>query len=95
MGFWLEDIVDDIGGLWPLEQYAIVAHHVGQFNCIYLTGRPLPEGLWVSRGWIRQHVSRHETLCAELERLQHKPEALQWFLALAIAPSYGTMRRDD
>jgi hypothetical protein len=80
VGFWLEDLTDDIGPLWPLERYGLAARHLGQFNGSYLTGKAMPTGPWVSRDWIRHHVSPNEALFAELERSQHEPEARRWFL---------------
>jgi hypothetical protein len=54
---WLEDVTDEIGSRWPLEQYAIVARHLGQFNGAYLVDRPLPSWPWLSSGWLRGYIA--------------------------------------
>ncbi len=51
---WMEDIHDDIGPVWPLEHYRIVARHMGQFNGDYLTHRALPSEAWLSSSWFRK-----------------------------------------
>jgi hypothetical protein len=55
---WLEDVRDEIGPQWPLEQYRIVARHAGQFNGAFLVDRPLPGWSWLSVGWLRQYVEQ-------------------------------------
>jgi hypothetical protein len=44
---WLEDVVDEYGGEWPLEQYRRPARHLGEFNGVFLAGRDLPAAPWV------------------------------------------------
>lgn len=39
---WLEDVTDDISSPWPLEQYGVIARHLGQFNGSYLVGEAFP-----------------------------------------------------
>ena len=56
MWLWLEDIKEDVGNPWPVEQYAIAARHLGQFNGAYLTGQSIPSEPWVTRNWLRQYV---------------------------------------
>jgi hypothetical protein len=41
---WLEDIVDSDKGDWPLERYALAAHHLGQLN-----GMAIPAYAWLAR----------------------------------------------
>jgi hypothetical protein len=53
---WLEDVADEIGSPWPLEQYGLVARHLGQFNGAYLVDRPVPSWPWLSSGWLRQVI---------------------------------------
>jgi hypothetical protein len=53
---WMEDVKDEIGDPWPLEQYGIVARCLGRFNGAYLMGRPLPDGPWVTRHWLRAYL---------------------------------------
>jgi hypothetical protein len=44
---WLEDVDDEHGGEWPLDQYRRTAHHLGQFNGTFLTGADLPSEPWI------------------------------------------------
>jgi hypothetical protein len=53
---WLEDVRDEIGPHWPLEHYAVVARHAGQFNGAYLVDRALPSWSWLSSGWLRHNT---------------------------------------
>ena len=53
---WLEDVEDQVGSHWPLEQYGLVARHLGQFNGAYLVDRPLPSWPWLSSRWLRQVI---------------------------------------
>jgi Phosphotransferase enzyme family len=69
---WLEDIADAIGAKWPLEQYNLVARHLGQFNGAYLHGE-LPSDPWLSRGWLRALVYRAEPNMAQLSRSRDHP----------------------
>jgi hypothetical protein len=55
---WLEDVGEEIGWQWPLEQYGVAARHAGQFNGAYLVDRPLPSWSWLSSGWLRQYVAQ-------------------------------------
>jgi hypothetical protein len=52
---WLEDVVDSVGGEWPLAQYRRAARHLGQFNGAYLAGRPLPAFPWLMPSWAEHH----------------------------------------
>ena len=53
---WLEDIKDDIGTPWPVEQYAVIARHLGQFNGAYLVGQAFPREPWIIKNWLRKYV---------------------------------------
>jgi len=55
---WLEDVEDEIGSRWPLENYGIAARHAGQFNGAYLVKRSLPSWPWLSSDWLRGHIAR-------------------------------------
>ena len=54
---WLEEVQDELGPLWPLDHYGVVARHFGRFNGAYLVGRPMSTQPWLSVGWLRQYVS--------------------------------------
>jgi len=53
---WMEDVKDDIGPQWPIEQYARVAYHLGQFNGAYLNQQVLPSEAWVTRDWLHKYT---------------------------------------
>jgi hypothetical protein len=53
---WMEDVKDEIGKPWLLDQYGIVARCLGRFNGAYLTGQPFPTGPWVTHNWLRKYV---------------------------------------
>jgi len=53
---WLEEVIDELGQ-WPLQRYGLAAHHLGQFNGAYLTGKQIPTQPWVSQGWLRGWVA--------------------------------------
>jgi hypothetical protein len=54
---WLEDVEEEIGTHWPLEQYGVVARHTGQFNGAYLVEGAMPSWPWLSEGWLRGYVA--------------------------------------
>lgn len=58
IGLWFEDIVDAIGSRWPLDQYAVVAHHLGQFNAVYINSTVLTSWPWLGQGWLRRLVEQ-------------------------------------
>jgi len=51
---WLEDITDSLGGAWSLERYALAARHLGRFNGLYSTSRPVPDYPWLGMNLIQQ-----------------------------------------
>jgi len=52
---WLEEVEDRFGA-WPIEQYGVVARHLGELNGTYLAGRPLPAAPWLSERWMRNYI---------------------------------------
>ena len=66
---WLEAVIDANPGPWPLDRYAVAAHHLGRFNGAYLAGAALPDQPWPSRGWLRNFVEPSGPTVADLERL--------------------------
>jgi hypothetical protein len=54
---WLEEVADEIGPQWPLEQYGVAARHLGRLNGAYLVDRPLPDWQWLSSDWLRSYVA--------------------------------------
>lgn len=53
---WMEDIREDIQSPWSIEQYALAARQLGQFNGAYLAGQPCPSESWITRNWLRQYT---------------------------------------
>jgi hypothetical protein len=53
---WMEDVKDDIGSNWTIEQYAKVAYHLGQFNGAYINQYALPSDTWVTHDWLHKYV---------------------------------------
>lgn len=66
---WLEDVVDQFGGAWPLAQYGRAARALGQFNGAYLAGRPLPDYPWLMPSWAEHH-SALQTIPAALPQIE-------------------------
>ena len=50
---WLEEVHETERRPWPLARYGVAARHLGQFNGVYLAGRPLHTQPWLNRGFLR------------------------------------------
>ncbi|NIP97561.1 MAG: hypothetical protein GWO24_30675, partial [Akkermansiaceae bacterium] len=70
---WLEDVRDDIEGAWPLERFALAARHLGRFNGAYLTGHPIPNAAWLTRGRVRNWMKIAEPLLRDLPAIAKRP----------------------
>lgn len=55
---WMEDIREEIGPRWPLEQYGQVARHFGRLGGLYLAPRPLPTWPWLIKDDLLRRVQR-------------------------------------
>ncbi len=55
---WLEEVQDEVGAKWPLEQYREAARLLGQMNGAYLAGTPLPEKPWLPKDWVFQYTEK-------------------------------------
>ena len=66
---WLEAVTDKYPGPWPVDRYARAARELGRFQGAYLTGTPVPDQPWLSRGWLRNFVEPSGPDVAALERL--------------------------
>lgn len=75
---WLEEVAEDIGQQWPLEHYAVVARHLGEFNGAYLVDRPLPNFSWLSSDWLRHYVEQSAPAMESLREVQASPWARRW-----------------
>lgn len=56
---WLEEVHETFRH-WTLEQFGLVARHLGQFNGAYLAGTPLPPEAhaWLTHGRLRPELER-------------------------------------
>jgi hypothetical protein len=75
---WLEEVAEGIGLQWPLEQYGVVARHLGQFNGAYLVDRPLPDWPWLSSNWLRHYVEQSVPAMEPLRDAQASPWGRRW-----------------
>ncbi|MFN2218884.1 MAG: hypothetical protein ACK2UA_09775 [Anaerolineae bacterium] len=75
---WLEQVADAIGSQWPLEQYGVVARHLGQFNGTYLAGRPLPAWPWLSSDWLRHYIEQSAPVMEPLRSAVTSPWGRRW-----------------
>jgi hypothetical protein len=70
---WLEEVTDRFEGQWPLEQYGVVARHLGQLNGAYLAGRPPPSDPWVCQGFLRTYVEQAAPVYTRLRESLDRP----------------------
>jgi hypothetical protein len=75
---WLEEVGEEIGPLWPLEHYGVVARHLGQFNGAYLADRPLPAWSWLSSSWLRHYVEQSAPAIEPLRNALASPWGSRW-----------------
>lgn len=81
---WLEDIQDDIAGPWPVEQYATVARHLGQFNGAYLSGQTFPSDSWITHGWLRKYVENATSMIAFIRNNRDHPIVKSMFPGILL-----------
>ena len=86
---WLEDVRDMLGSQWPLEQYGLVARHLGRFNAAYLVDRPLPRLSWLSASWLRHYVEQSAPAMERLRQAQALPWARRWLPQEDSGPFFG------
>jgi hypothetical protein len=75
---WLEEVAEEVGLLWPLEQYGLVARHLGQFSGGYLVDRPLPGWSWLSSDWLRHYVEQSAPAMEPLRNAVTSPWGRRW-----------------
>ncbi len=76
---WLEDIQDEAGSPWSLEQYALAARQLGQFNGAYLTGQAIPAEAWIPHNWLRQYVEHAAPMAAFIRSNTNHPVVMHMF----------------
>lgn len=82
---WLEDIQDDIGNPWPVEHYAVVARHLGQFNGAYLAGRAFPCEPCVTQNWLRKYVEHSAAMIEFIRSNPYHPVIQHMFSGSGVA----------
>jgi len=70
---FLEDIHEEGGSSWSLEQFGFVAHSLGEFNGAYLAGRPIPEAAWGVRDWLRNYLEHARPAVEFVRQHPHHP----------------------
>jgi hypothetical protein len=70
---WMEDLTQAVSQPWSLEQYGRVARHLGQFNGLYLTTRPIPSDPWLSTEWLRKIFQVVQTRTLEIQNMLKAP----------------------
>ena len=90
MWLWLEEVKDDLGATWTIEQYAVAARHLGQFNGAYLVGQVIPAEPWITRNWLRQYVEHAATMIEFLHSNPGNPVAMKMFPGRSMARILAT-----
>jgi hypothetical protein len=85
MWLWMEDVKDDIPSPWPLEQYGVVARHLGQFNGAYLGGQVFPSETWIPRNWLRMYVENAAPMIEFVRSNPNHPTVMHMFPGDTIA----------
>jgi hypothetical protein len=86
---WLEEVREQYGPRWPLEQYASAARCLGRFNGAYLAGWPMPAHPWLCgpatlRGMLNHFGGAQEVL--------YDPRTWEQPLIRRVFPSSGAER---
>ena len=76
---WFEDVSEDTDISWDLGRYNLAARHLGEFNGLYLTQRPLPSQSWLPREFERMAVARDSPGIDELRQSLNHPIVCQVF----------------
>lgn len=82
---WMEDVRDDVPNPWTVEQYAVAARHLGQFNGAYLTGEAIPAEPWMPHNWLRQYVEHAAQSIAFIRREPYHPMVQHMFPGIVHA----------
>ena len=85
MWLWMEDVKDDVASPWPVEQYAVAARHLGQFNGAYLTGQAFPSEPWVTHNWLRMYVEHAAEMVEFIHRNPNHPIVIHIFPGNTLA----------
>jgi hypothetical protein len=72
---WLECLAEQNGTPWSETEIEYVAAALGCFNGSYLVETAVPQGPWVSQGWLRHYVNSHVAYIERLPELRQHPLA--------------------
>jgi hypothetical protein len=81
---WLEDVADELGKTWPLEHYATVARHIGQFNGHALK-RPIPTFPWLTRGRAKNWIDLADPYLRDLDGVVSRHPRYDWLSETHVA----------
>jgi hypothetical protein len=70
---WQEDIQDAVVASWQLDNYELVARHLGQFNGAYLVEQPIPVQPWLGTGWLRRIAEAAEQFLPQIHTMLNHP----------------------
>jgi hypothetical protein len=70
---WLEDLTTNADTHWSLQDYHLVARHLGQFNGAFLGDLPLPSATWLSMTGTRGYVEAAAPWVTRLQENQDHP----------------------
>ena len=87
---WMEDVKDVVGAPWPVEQYAVVARHLGQFNGAYLTGQVFPEEPWITHNWLRQYIDNAAPMIEFIRNNPRHPIVMRLYPGDSLAQILAT-----
>jgi hypothetical protein len=82
---WLEDVKEDVGSPWSVDQYAVAARHLGQFNGAYLAGQPLPSEPWITHSWLRKYVENAAPMVEFVRNNPDHPIVMESYPGVALA----------
>ena len=78
---WLEEVIDEAGSNWSLETYSRAARHLGEFNGLYLAGRPFPDAEWLSTGRVHPLLTLIKPVYDQFDTYCAYPINQCWFSA--------------
>ena len=75
---WLEELLDEFAGSWPIERFGVAARHIAAFD-VWAAERPLADDFDSEDAWAERHgqPERVPDALDELDRLRHAASADQ------------------
>jgi hypothetical protein len=96
VALWLEDLQGAPATRWALERYGVAARHLARTQGAYSSGAGLPDDEWLSRGWLRDYLTRRDGDVGLVDdrRAWEHPLVASWFPDPPVE-RLRTMRRDQ